>query len=314
MRSQQTFSLACLFWLLVLAPLRSIATESPVLLDKIVAVVNDEVITETGLAAAINQAKASYEQSKLPVPDRAVLKKEILDALIDRTLELQLARQANLTVSREELKEEIDQILASKKLALGHFKLTLQQQGTSFEAFQEELRTQLLIQKLQKEVLMNRIILNDEEVSQFIENYDRSNSEFLVRDLWIPLPDYPKPEEASAMKALAEKWHHALKTGSAAWGKSDSDASIQWLDLGSRKISEFPSLFATHILLIKPGSISPVLKAENGFHILQLVKQKFPDRSLTESKAKQMIYNEKARVQLKNWLEEVREAAYVRLF
>jgi len=146
----------------------ALSVEKP--LDRIVAVVNDEVITELQLNAEMGLIKKQLRQQNTRLPDDAVLKKQLLERMILRTIELQMAKRGSIRVNDEALNRTLENIAAQNRMSLSQFRDVLQREGVDYASFRENMRDEITVNTLQQRIVRNRIVVTQQEVDNFIEN------------------------------------------------------------------------------------------------------------------------------------------------
>lgn len=273
-------------------------------LDRIIAVVNTEVITESQLDNELGQAKKQMEHSNMPIPSDGELRKKILDHLIDKALQVQLAKQKNIKVSNTELQTAIENIAKQNHLTLDQLKPALEQSGLNYSEFQARIQEQIMLQRLQQqEVVSKNVNITDEEVNAYLhKNQGRMQnySAFHVLD----------------MIAANEK-QAQLVTKNLQSNMSMEDITKQTgaqnNDLGWRALTEFPSIFTTQIASMRVGEVSKPIHAPNGYHVLKLLDAKGDKVKLTKKDAQNLVFQTKASEAVKKWLEDLRKTAYIKI-
>lgn len=245
-------------------------------LDRIVVVVNDEPITERELNKRIQYFKEDYIARHRTEPNPKLLRQEVMDHLINRTLQMQLARQNNIDISDKEIDEAIKQFADNHKLSLDELKDKLKDEGQTLATFRKEIKEELIISKLQQEIVPN-IVVTEAEVSDFI----KKNSELLnqnklyhIVDLKIELPDTPSSSDLVHARSEAEKLSTQAQKGQPFRTIVDNykgDFTLHEYDLGAQNLAEIPDIFAKRVVHMKPGDLSEPILAPNGLHIIRLV-------------------------------------------
>ena len=139
-------------------------------LDRIVAVVNDEVITEIELNTETALIKKQLRQQNTRLPDDAVLKRQLLERLILRRIQLQMAKRGSIRVDDEMVNRTLENIAAQNRMDLAQFKMVLEREGVDFETFRENMRDEITVTRLQQREVTNRIVVTQQEIDNFINN------------------------------------------------------------------------------------------------------------------------------------------------
>jgi peptidyl-prolyl cis-trans isomerase SurA len=257
------------------------ASKEPRLVDAIIAVVNNEVITRRELidrSAIIERRLAS--QGGTP-PTRAELQRQILERMIIERAQLQLAGELGIKVDDMMLDRAVARIAEQNKLSLPEFRKQLESEGTPFAQFREEVRREILMQRLREREVDNKIQVSDSEIDNYLAadaSARGSRQELNLAHILVRTPENASPQQIAERQQRAEEAYRQLKSGGD-FGKvaaifSDSDEALKGGALGWRSQDRLPQLFLDAIANVKPGGISPIVKSANGFHILKLVDQR----------------------------------------
>ena len=272
------------FFLLLLAlalPAGGALAQAPQLVDRIVAVVNKEVITLSELNDAVASAQRELRRRGTQAPDREVLQRQLLERLILDKAQLQLAREVGIRVDEVQLDRAVQRVAEQNKMTLADFRKVLERDGVPFAAFREDLREQILLSRLREREVDDKIQVSDSEVDLFLEESKAAagaRDEFNVAHVLVRLPDQPTPERIEAARARAEKARaEALASpdfGRVAAAYSDAGDAIQGGLLGWRTPDRLPDLFAGALAKMKAGEVSEVLRSSAGFHVLKLLERR----------------------------------------
>lgn len=257
----------------VLLPAATFAESSATSLNKVVAVVNDEVITSADLAHQIEITKKNLAASGAQVPNEAQLKEQILTHMIDVELQLQVAKHGGLTIKDEAVNESINKIVKANHTDLEKLKETLTLQGISFDEFKENIRREMLLAQLQQEVVGKDIVITDEQVREFLKNNHQqlnASSQFHFIDHLISISDTPSANEKKAALEKATLLFQGLQQGKTSDALPQSESN----DLGFRSLADLPEVFAKQAMNMKAGEVSHPIETPNGFHVLKLVELK----------------------------------------
>jgi peptidyl-prolyl cis-trans isomerase SurA len=249
-------------------------------MDRIVAVVDQTVITEKELADRIKSVTAQLEKQGTELPPPAVLEKQILERMITDKLQLQYAAQTGLKVDDNQLDKTIERIAAQNKMDIPTFKKALLEDGIQFRKFREDIRNEITLARLREREVDNRINITESEIDSFLINQASSGAseEFEISHILIRASEDAAPDDLKKLKDKAEQVLSDLKAGkdfakiSAA--SSDAPNALEGGGLGWKAGSQVPSLFLEALKPLKVGELTPVLRSPNGFHILKLTNRK----------------------------------------
>lgn len=250
-------------------------------LNKIVAIVNDDVITEQELDTELATIKKQISQQQTRIPPDEILKKQVLERLILTHLQLHMAQQFLLTVDDESLNQAIEGIAKNNGMELGQFRNALEDSGMEFSDYREHIRNEIIISRLQQRMVTRKINVTDQEISDFLANQelrDRSGEEYRIQHMLFIVPEASNANRIQQVKAKAEKILAQLKAGDdftqLAIANSDGQQALEGGDLGWRKLPEIPTLFADLITKMKPGDISDIVRSPSGYHIIKLAEKR----------------------------------------
>lgn len=290
-------------------------------LDRVVVIINDTVITQTELDEAISSIK---KQLQTQSPPENVLRKQVLEQLINRKLQMQLAEQAGVNVSDADLDKAINQIASSNKISTSELYSKLAEQGLSKPQYRKEIREQLILQQVQQQEVGTHITITPQEVDDFLRSKDWKiyhTKEYHLEDILIALPDAPSSQEIMEAKTRAEnlvnKIRHGMSFKQAALTESNGSQALEGGDLGWRKLPNIPSEFASQLVNMKPNDLMGPLLTSNGFHIVLLAgirnaKMEGDAKSLRKQ-VEQLIYQRKFEEGLQKWISKLRSAAFINM-
>ena len=267
----------------------STASGQVVALDRIAAIVNDEVITQSELDTEFERVRLQLRQKGLPVPSSTGLGKQVLEELIGNRLQLQLAKANGITVDDEILDKTIANIAEMNKLSIKQFKDVLENDGLDFQKFRERIRQEIIIRRLRQQQVDSQILVTDQEVDTFLNDLRRqgvASDEYDVAHILIPIPEAASPAQRQAARKKATEIRARLEQGAdfaeLAISSSGGEQALEGGDLGWRKLGELPSLFADEIIDMQPGGISRILPSSRGYHIIKLRGHRAGEKHMVE--------------------------------
>lgn len=265
---------------LMLAPSPGPATAAPQRIsniDRIVVVVNDDVITESELNQRLRETRKQLELEKISAPPDAALRKQLLERMVLEHLQLQLAAQSGIRISESDVDRAFETVAQRNKLGAEEFRKALAQRGMDVTAYRNTLRDQLTIQQLLEREINNRVSVTDNEVENFLENpQSRADMDvsYQLSHILIGIPEAASPEAIQAARKRAEDVHRQLAGGAnfeqTAVSQSQGADALKGGNLGWKKAGELPELFLTALKNMSVDGVSEILRSPNGFHILKL--------------------------------------------
>ena len=269
---------------LLAAMLAGAAPDAPAqrggLVDRIVAVVNKDVITASELAERTAFAERQLRRENIALPERALLERQMLERLVLEKAQLQLAADSGLRVDELQLDRAVQRIAEGNKATLAEFRRRLESEGVAFDKFRADVRQQILLTRLREREVDDRVQVSDSEIDIFLEvNRAAAGAvEYNAAHVLVRIPEQATPERIEQARARAEKARADAMAGGdfARLAASTSDAAdaLQGGSLGWRASSRLPELFADALKSMQPGDVSGVLRSPAGFHVLKLLERR----------------------------------------
>ena len=250
----------------------------PLPADRIVAVVNDDVITLNELRGHIDVAVDQLKKQGTPLPQRDALEKQMLERLVMTKVQLQRARDIGLRVDDSQLEQALQRIAANNKMSLSQFRDALQKDGIPLIKFREEIREEMIVARLREREVEDKIVISEGEIDNYLETEKAKGSsadEYEVAHILLRSPESASPEQIQALKLKAEQVFDRLKKGEdfaqLAAAYSDAPDGMKGGNLGARPLDRLPSIFSEAAAKLNVGEVAPLLRSPNGFHIIKLI-------------------------------------------
>lgn len=255
-------------------------------IDHIVAVVNDDVITRHDLDERYARAVRQLEDKKISLPPRKVLEKQVLERMINDRIQLQFAAQTGIKVDNAMLERAIERIASQNNLSLEQFRDAIAKEGIVFNKFREDIRTEIILNRLREREVENKINVTDAEIDAYLDAQAKqgTENEYNTAHILIRIPDNATTAQIQAARAKAQKALDEIRAGvdfaqvSASY--SDLPNALEGGAMGWHRGTEIPTLFNQAISNMKPGETSDILRSNNGFHLLKLIDKRVPDKSM----------------------------------
>src|SRR3954465_6011 len=255
--------------------------DDAIALDRVVAVVNSEVITRLDLDEQVKVALQQLRRQGTPLPGREVLERQLLDRLVTSKVLAQSAKETGLRIDDTQLQRAIERIAQENKTSPEQFRKTMESQGIDFNRFREELRNEILIARLKEREVDSKILITDAEIDNYLKNEQSQtgkDEEYSLAHILIMVPEQASPEQIKAKRTVAEKALEKIKGGAdfrqVSAGVSDAQNALDGGLLGWRTASRLPQIFVESVKSMKVNDVSPVLRSANGFHILKLIDKR----------------------------------------
>ena len=250
--------------------------------DRIVAVVEDDVILESELQKKIAGIRQALAQSDTPVPSGNILARQVLERLIMEKIQLNLAEKSGMRVDDETLRQAVQQIAQKNNMTPEELRGSIRSEGIEYADFLEQIRGELAQQRLRSSQVNSQVKISDREIEHWLETRGKTganpNSEFLLGHILIATPQAAQPATVQSARERADRLIAELRKGldfrQASLSSSDSSEALKGGDLGWRKLSEMPTLFADIVPKMKKGDIEGPVRSPSGFHIIKLLDQR----------------------------------------
>ncbi len=266
------------------------ASSAPVPLDRIVAVVNNSVITANELGAKVDQAYKQLALRDTPPPPRPLLTKQLLERMITEKVLLQTAEDSNIRITGDALDRSLERIASQNNMDLSAFQAALAKDGVDFNAFRQQIKNEMTIARLREREVDNRVVVTEAEIDNLISTRKQdptSQTEYSLAHILVLAPEGASPDQLTLLREKAEKARAELAAGgnfsqvSASY--SDAQNALQGGAMGWRSEAKLPSLFLDALKDLKVGDHTPILRSANGFHILKLLNKRGVDATLIVS-------------------------------
>ena len=282
-------------WLI--APFISLCTSvgwaQVVPLDSVIAIVDEDIILASEVGERLEQIKASAEQRGITLPDEETVLQETLDRLILESIQLQLADRYGVRVPDAQLDQSMARIAAQNGMTLEQFRDALQQTGQSYAEMRAGLRDELAIQRVQQGSVMRDISITEKEIDNFMmteEGIALTEPEYRVVQALLPIPRSDTAEQRTAK----EDYVNGVLANILAGADFSEAVSVQEPytfqggDLGWRKLSDIPSMFAGIIPSLKAGDTGKV-QSSSGLHLVHLAEARGLERLIEQTNVRHIL-------------------------
>lgn len=266
-------------------------------IDRIVAVVNSDIITQYELNERIRVVKNQLEGQKIQLPPQDVLEKQILERMINERVQLQFANETGIRVDDGALDQAIARIAEGNRMPLAQLRQALEKDGVSFTKFREDIRNEITLTRVKEREADNKVVVTENELESYFANQAQkgNDTEYNLGHILIQVPEQAGAEQIQERKKRAEQALAELKKGSdfglVSVSFSDAANALQGGELGWKPASRLPQLFTDALNKLQPGEISPLLRSPNGFHLLKLYDKRGRDAVLvvTQTHARHIL-------------------------
>jgi len=251
---------------------------TPRSLDRIVAIVNDEVITSVQLERRVSAAEEQLKQQRIPLPSSDDLRKQVLERMIVDSAQLQLAKENGVRVDDVSVNASIARMAESNHMTLADLRAQLERDGQDFDRFREDMRNEITMVRLRDHEVESKIQVSEGEIDNFLaeqKNETADKIEYDIAQILLELPEIASPERVEAARRRADQLVEQARKGAdfaqLAASYSNAPEALQGGDLGWRTPERLPNLFVDAVKDLQPGQIAAPVRSPIGFHILKLV-------------------------------------------
>lgn len=317
LRNNLMLALMCLAF-----PLTLQAAEKPknLEIDRIVAVVNEDVITRHELSERLATVKQQLKKQGTSLPGDQELEKQVLERMIMDMLQLQFAKETGLRVDDTQLDKALTRISQQNGFAtLAAFRAKLEKDGVNYGKFREEVRLEIISARLREREVESRIVVSESEIENYLLTQAKQGGkgeELELAHILVLVPEQASADKIQAAKQRADNAMAQLKSGAkfaqVAAGYSDAQDALQGGNLGWRPTDRIPGFFLEALQKMQPGEVSPILRSPNAFHIIKLLNRRSKDDPvvITQTHARHILIKTSelmSESEARNRLEEIRK-------
>jgi peptidyl-prolyl cis-trans isomerase SurA len=311
-------------FLVLLAGVLSALSVQAQILDRSIAIVNKTVITESELMNETRDIVRQLSIKSVNLPPLDELYKQVLEHLILKQAQEDLANQIGVRIRDEEVNERLSLVAEQNKLDLVGLRERMEKQELgSFVKLRDSMRNEMLLEELRNQEVVARIRVSKEEVKNFVNRklgVKADNTRYQVQHLLIALPDSPTPAQIAAVREKANGIWQGLKSGNdfaqAAIRYSADSKALDGGNLGWLEASELPTFLENTVTNLTAQEISEPIQSSLGFHIVKLLAKEKGESSIPadlEQQAVRILRTQKGNNLYEQWLRRVRDEAFVKI-
>lgn len=282
-------------------------------LNRIVAIVNKDIITQGQLDNLVKQQALQLRASGKEVP-QAQLEKAALNTQINLSLQLQMAKQVGISVTEQQVTDAIANIAQRNNMTLAQLKTQIDSSGMDYATYRDTIHDQMVSSEVQRQAIQGQLNITPEDLNQFKQQYQAQltkNKEYNVEDILVPFnSDSPSTAEMTQTKRKAVAILSSLEKGQTPDLNKDGATST---DLGWSSPADLPSDFLKYVATAKTNVWSQPIQAANGYHLLKVTATRSSGQKLNDEELKNALLQKKAGEAIANWLKKMRNQAYVKI-
>ncbi len=273
--------------------------------DYILAVVNQELVTASELQARIERVRADATRQRATLPPEDQLKREVLDALIDERVQLTHARESGTRIDDAELDRAVNNVAVQNQITMPQLRERLRKEGIDYARFRNNVRDQLLTERVREREVQGRIRVTDAEIDALLDERRaaaHATAEYNIAQILVGVPDGASAEETARRRERAEGAKKRIAGGEAfeavARELSEDANRAAGGVLGLRSAERLPDVFVEVVRNLKVGDVAPeLLRTGAGFHLLKLVDKREGDAfRITQTRARHILLRPSAQL------------------
>ncbi len=287
-KAMREFLFLALTICLILGPdMTSGAEERLALIDRIVALVEDDAIMKSELENRLHMVRRQLMRREGALPPLDLVRRQVLERLIIEHLQLQLAKRRGIRIDDLTLNETMQNIARSRGLSLEEFRDNLVDEGIDYVQFREQVRTELTVDAVRKRIVDRKVQVTDQEINDMIASQSRAidrDVEYRINHILVTIPEAANAGMIQDARLKAESLQQRARKGedfrSLAMSESDGQHALEGGDLGWRELNQLPTIFAARIPTMKIGAVSEVIRSPSGFHVIFLADRRGGERKV----------------------------------
>jgi peptidyl-prolyl cis-trans isomerase SurA len=259
------------------------------ILDKVVAIVDEDVVLESEVQRRLATIYAQIQQSGTQPPPQEIVVQQVLERLISERLQLNMGYSAGIRITDAELNDAMARIASSNQLTMEQYAEQIHATGSTLSNVREEIRNEMILMRVQQGQVMRRIRISNQELDNFLNSEEgrfMTSPDVNVGHILLPVPSGKNNEEVNAIlqraQGLLEEANNGTDFRQLAIAISADQTALQGGDLGWRKMAQLPGVFIEAVEKLEIGQISEPIRSDAGYHLIKLYERKGGGEQLIE--------------------------------
>lgn len=272
----------------------TVSAQSLTPIDSIVAVVENDIILRSELDQAVNSLRQQMAAQQQQMPPVDVVERQMLERLVLVRLQLQRAAESGIRVSDAEVDEAMQRVAEQNGITMEQMREAITRDGFSWLEFRNDMREEIITQRLRTRVANSRVEVSDTEIDIFLASRELDQGEIDLSHILIAVPQAANPEQVAEARARADEIYGQLIGGadfaSTAIQVSDGQRALEGGNLGWRPADQVPTIFVEQIRGMQAGEITRPVRSPSGFHILKVNgRREMTERMVEEYHARHIM-------------------------
>lgn len=289
-------------------------------LDRVVAIVDNDVVMQSQLDQRLREVRATIQKRGAPLPPEHVLTQQVLERLIIENIQLQIGDRSGVRITDEELNQAMGTIAQRNNMSLDQFRAALAHDGLSYDEAREQVRREMVISRVRQRRVAERIQVSEQEVQNFLASdlgKIQLSEEYRLANILIPVPDSASPETVQAAARQAQDMYQQLKQGAdfgqLAVSRSAGDNALEGGEIGWRKAAQLPSPFDSMVGSLAVGDVTEPVRTPGGFIIIKLEEKRGGSKMLRDEVHVRHILLKPSEIRSEEETQRLAEKLYERI-
>ena len=259
------------------------------ILDKVVAIVDEDVVLESEVQRRLATIYAQIQQSGTQPPPQEIIVQQVLERLISERLQLNMGYSAGIRITDAELNDAMARIANSNQLTMEQYAEQIHATGSTLSNVREEIRNEMILMRVQQGQVMRRIRISNQELDNFLNSEEgrfMTSPDVNVGHILLPVPSGKNTDEVNAILQRAQGILDQANSGTdfrqLAITNSADQTALQGGDLGWRKMAQLPGVFIEAVEKLEIDQVSEPIRSDAGYHLIKLYERKGGGEQLIE--------------------------------
>ncbi|MEJ6656027.1 MAG: peptidylprolyl isomerase [Pseudomonas sp.] len=258
-------------------------------LDRVAAIVDNDVVMQSQVQERLNAIRQQLNERGTELPPEEVLRTQVIDRLVLESIQLQMGERAGIRIDDASLNQTMQQLAERNGVSMEEFRATLERDGISYNQAREQVRREMIINRVRQRRVAERIQVSDQEVRNFLNSEMgryQTSADYRLAMIVLPVSENASSAEAQSKAEIANEIYQELSEGAdftrLAVSRSGGEHALEGGELGWRKAAQLPPAFANAVDELEIGGTTPPLRSPAGFHILKLLEKRGGDNLLVD--------------------------------
>jgi peptidyl-prolyl cis-trans isomerase SurA len=274
---------------LLLAAFSVTASAQVEILDKVVAIVDEDVVLESEVQRRLATIYAQIQKSGTQPPPQEIVVQQVLERLISERLQLNMGYSAGIRITDAELNDAMARIASSNQITMEQYAEQVHATGSTLSNVREEIRNEMILMRVQQGQVMRRIRISSQELDNFLNSEEgrfMTSPDVNVGHILLPVPSGKNNDEVNAIlqraQGLLDEANNGTDFRQLAIANSSDQTALQGGDLGWRKMAQLPGVFIEAVEKLEIDQVSEPIRSDAGYHLIKLYERKGGGEQLIE--------------------------------